>query len=81
MFGGSAATCLYNPLEGAYYRSYGSVLLSHNSRRRRPPGVKHLAPGINNYLCTITACITAYDVLATRLSACPVQSTANIDRP
>ena len=47
--GGSAATRTYNPLGGAYYRSYGCVLLSRGSRRRRTLGVQLLASGVYNY--------------------------------
>ena len=65
---------LYIPLEGAYYRSYGCVLLSRGIRRRRLSGVHLLATGVYNY--ERFACITVYYVLLTRLSACTVECIA-----
>ena len=50
---GSPATRLYNPLGGAYYRSYWYILLS---RRRPLSGVYHLAISVFNCLWTISPC-------------------------
>ena len=43
---GYAATRLYNPLGGAYYRSFGCVLWNSDSRERRTPGELLLATGL-----------------------------------
>ena len=78
--GGYAATCLYNPLGGAYYRSYGFILLSRGIKRQRPSGDQLLATRVYTRRIDRLACITAYYVLVTRLSACTVQCTAIIGR-
>ena len=54
----SVATRLYNPLGGAYYRSYGCSSLSRDSRRRRLPGVYDLATCVHYYERLVSWCTT-----------------------